>query len=834
MAQKPVVIKGVVLNSENESLMGATVMLYSKEDSINVVNYAIADEKGEFSFDLKDKPMDMLLKISYLGYKKERVYLNKGQIFYKVILKQDTHTLREVTVNASAIRDTVNLINDTTKFSKNTKLKELLSDNEGIEITDENALKYMGVPINKILINKKEVFVNQNSIALDNITNEMVESMQIINNYKDKFNVDFDNFNELVLNVDVKKKFKGVIKNIIEIGLGIEKAYLLDGNSFLFSDKLNVFLTQNTNSIADKNNNTLEIKNRQSNASNFYSDNITSISKGLNEVRKDHYNNTYLLIKKEYKNSKIETNVGFNSSIQELQNRILIDKNQNSISEELTSNNRKGNLVYADLYLTNLISKDFSLSLYSNVDVVDNHLSWVNKKTIFPSSSFKSNTSLASSNFIYKNGINTKKIFNQIWLWENTIDHSNEKTENKFTNDLEEVYQSIKFTKKRTHFSSSLFYQKSNLFNFGFNINLSDNKENLFSLTNNSSHLLNRDYYQIKSAIIIKGQNSKSNYFINIGPESIYFQGHNYNKLTLPISSSFNYKFSSRKSISVSYENNYLLENLQNSLDSLYLDFTSLMTADINERNIQQSQSLTINYNIANISKSLNLSFLAGGSIDNNFTQANLFDFQSNINVYSRMIFDEKKTFVLKHRYSKGFYFSKNDHKIQFGYEVSSTFSDNHIIQENSLYPFRTEQYDAALNLVLIPQNKFFNELALSSNLSNNHIKINNTKVNSIQYNRNALSISKANGKHLYSLLLYNEIFNSESETIERNDLDLKYRYYFNNNISIFTRGVSILNLLNINNTAGDLSTNSVSGLNITTINTNTFGYIITGVEFKF
>ncbi|WMN06555.1 hypothetical protein QYS48_32845 [Marivirga arenosa] len=834
MAQKPVVIKGIVSNSENEFLMGATIMLYSVNDTIKVIDYSIADENGKFSFDLKEKPTEKLLKISYLGYQKKKVIITEDQFFYNIILQKSTQTLREVTVDASAIRDTVNLVYDTTKFSKNSKLKELLRDNEGIEVTDENALKYMGVPINKILINKKEVFVNQNSIALDNITNEMIKDIQIINNYKDKFNVDFDNFNELVLNVNVKNKFKGALKNIIELGLGIEKAYLLEGNSFLFSDKLNVFLTQNINSIIEKNNNTNEIKNRQNNTSSFYSENVSSISKGLNEVRSDKYNNTYLLVKKEYDNLKIQANIGFNNSNQDLQNRILIDNNQNPVSEEITNNNRKGNLVYTDIFLTTLISKDFSLSIYSNIDRVDNQLIWNNEKSIFPSLNFESNTLFNSNNFIYTTGINTKKIFNKVWLWENTLEHTKEDTDNTFTNDLGEVSQSIDFTKKSSNFSSSLFYQKSNLFNIGFNINLKNNEDRIFSFINTSSQLLYRNYYNVKGALIVKGQNSKSNYFLNIGPESIFFKDYQYSRLIYPISTSFNHKFSGRKSISLSYENNYLLENLQNSLDSLYINFTSLETANISERNIQQSQNLTLDYNIANISKSLNVSFLAGGSIDNNFTQANLFDFNSNINVYNRMIFDERESFILKHRYSKGFYFTRKDHKIQFGYELSSTFSNNQIAQENIIYPFSTEKYDAKLNLFFIPQDLFFSEVSLLTNLSNNIIKINQNKVNSIEYNKNTLAISKAQGNHIYSAFFYNEVFKSETETIRRNDLDLKYQYTFNESISIFTKGIAILNLLNINNTAGNLSTNSISGLNITTINTNTFGYIITGVQLKF
>jgi hypothetical protein len=258
-----------------------------------------------------------------------------------------------------------------------------------------------------------------------------------------------------------------------------------------------------------------------------------------------------------------------------------------------------------------------------------------------------------------------------------------------------------------------------------------------------------------------------------------------------------------------------------------------LIKASDNTSNIQRNQSLTLNYNIANISKSINISFLAGGSIDYNFTQTNLFNFNSNINVYRRMVFDERNTIVLKHRFSKGYYFSKNDHKIQVEYTVSSSFSDSQIIQENELYPLSSEQYDGGLSLAFIPQNIFFNEIKLKSNLSTNFIRINNTKVNAIQYNKSAISFNKTNGKHNYNLRFYSEVFNSQSETLLRNDFELNYRFYLSKNTSLFLKGISILNILGINENAGNLMTNSSSGLNITTINTNTFGYLITGIEFK-
>lgn len=827
-------IKGKVSDINKEHLIGASILLYSEKDTTKIIDYSITNDKGEFFMKALSSP-DKYLNISYLGYKKKKVKLLLEKKYYNIVLDESSNILTEVIIKAYKFKDTVRLKNDTIKFSNNTKLKDLLKDNEGIEITDENDIKYMGVPINKILINKKEVFVNQNSIALENITNEMVDNLQIINNYKDKFNVDFDNFNEMVLNIDVKNKFKGIIKNIIEIALGVEKAYFLKGKSFLFSDKLNVFLTQNTNSVLDKELNKNEIEKRQNNSSSFYNENIASITEGFERVKEDFYNNTNLLIKKENKNSKISTNVGFNYSNQKLETQILIDDNQIPISKELALNKRKGNILYADFNFTNLISKDFSISLFSNIDIVDNNLDWFNTKNIFTTSDFNSNTQYNSNNFILKNGLNSRKIFNQKWLWENNAEYIYEKTETNFLNNSNttNVNQVINYNNQRLVFLSSLFYQKNNLFNYGINFKFSKINENITSQVNLDNQLIKRDFNQIKSSLISKGQNSKWNYFVNIGAKIFLFENQSLDKTTLPISTSFNYKFSSKKSISISYENDYDVENLENSLDSLYVNSTTLVTSNNILGNIQHKQNLTLSYNFLNISKSKSISFLAAGSIDNNFSQNSLIDFNSNINTFKKTIFNEKKNIYFENKYSKGFYFSKNDHNIQIAYKISSLFLESEVFKNNVLVPFKTEQFDVGMNFAFIPQKLFFTEFSLKFNYLKNNFYIDQQKINAIDINKNSVFLNKVSDNHIYSIEFYNELFKSGSEIINRNDFNISYRLYITKNSSIFIKGENIFNLFNINKNAGDLTTNSINNLNITTIKNNTFGYLITGIQFK-
>src|SRR5690606_21112734 len=89
-------------------------------------------------------------------------------------------------------------------------------------------------------------------IALDNLNYEIMDTLQIINNFKDRFSLDYSGQKESVINIKTKSEFKGVLKSEIEAGYGFKDSYRLYGKGFLFSDKLNVFVTTGINNIGKR------------------------------------------------------------------------------------------------------------------------------------------------------------------------------------------------------------------------------------------------------------------------------------------------------------------------------------------------------------------------------------------------------------------------------------------------------------------------------------------------------------------------------------------------------------------------------------------------------
>ena len=82
-------ISGIVLDSNNEPVMGANVSVSG------TTNGTITDLDGNFT--LKNVASDAKLKVSYIGFLTQTISVN-GQSSIKILLKEDSKTLEEVVV----------------------------------------------------------------------------------------------------------------------------------------------------------------------------------------------------------------------------------------------------------------------------------------------------------------------------------------------------------------------------------------------------------------------------------------------------------------------------------------------------------------------------------------------------------------------------------------------------------------------------------------------------------------------------------------------------------------------------------------------------------------
>lgn len=239
-------IRGKVLDSvKHAPVEAAIVQLFDTSGSI--MDYGLTDSLGNFT--LIAKHPGGKITASSLGYISKTVSISEtnGSENLIILLLPAPKEMEEVVVKSFVPRDTVAIRYDSSLYAKNATLYDILKNNDQLTVNENGTIVYRGRKINKILINKKEVFVDQNSIALQNITNEIIKKLDIVTNYQNKYDVTFDNFKEVILNVDTKDQFKGKWINSLMAGGGYKRKYEALHRLFYFSNGFNVFAVNFSN-----------------------------------------------------------------------------------------------------------------------------------------------------------------------------------------------------------------------------------------------------------------------------------------------------------------------------------------------------------------------------------------------------------------------------------------------------------------------------------------------------------------------------------------------------------------------------------------------------------
>ncbi|MBB6272392.1 hypothetical protein HDF26_002849 [Pedobacter cryoconitis] len=256
-------VSGMVSFSDGGVAPGVTIVIKENE---KMLSYHSTMSNGSYKFKMPSGNANLLLFKS-IGYKTTEVNIKTLKITDQkhasldVTLQEDAFELKGIVIQGDGKkeRDTVALNLDKMNLTENSKFREILSKSPNFRLEDDGSIFYKGKPIDKILLNNRPGFVNQNSVALESIEKRMIEGIKIINNYKNNFSLNFDEVEETVLNIDTKEGFKNIIKPSFQAGYGYDNKYNFQGEALYFGNQLNSFLTTHTNNIGKMNVNLREI-----------------------------------------------------------------------------------------------------------------------------------------------------------------------------------------------------------------------------------------------------------------------------------------------------------------------------------------------------------------------------------------------------------------------------------------------------------------------------------------------------------------------------------------------------------------------------------------------
>ena len=228
------VINGVLLDSQDTTaLIEATVKLLKASKDSTMVKGTTTDLNGVFN--LKGvKPGHYLLRFSYLGYNDVIKHISVGEDGRDVnigVVTMDPNTimLKEAVVVGvkSAItvkEDTIEFNADTYKTQANAVVEDVLKRLPGVEVGTDGKSTANGKKKKKILIDGKEFFSDDPTVASKNIPADMINKLQVIERKSDLARltgVD-DGEDETVINLTVKKGMNNGWVGTVNAGYGTD------------------------------------------------------------------------------------------------------------------------------------------------------------------------------------------------------------------------------------------------------------------------------------------------------------------------------------------------------------------------------------------------------------------------------------------------------------------------------------------------------------------------------------------------------------------------------------------------------------------------------------
>ncbi len=270
---KKVKVTGDVTDYETaEAVIAATVQLLALPDS-SFQSGATTDMRGRFELEGRLPLGNYAVKVSFVGYgdtyrnfavteDTRRVQLDS------IRLKTDALLLQEAIVEAQLAQvqisdDTVIFNAETFRVPEGSMLEELIRKLPGYEVANDGTVTYNGKTVSKILVDGKEFFSEDKSIAMKNLPASMVKKVKSYEKKSDlaeMTGID-DGEEELVLDLTVKEDAKKGWFSNIDVGYGrptqsneynINNLYTVKGMVNRFKDNEHYSVILSTNNINDK------------------------------------------------------------------------------------------------------------------------------------------------------------------------------------------------------------------------------------------------------------------------------------------------------------------------------------------------------------------------------------------------------------------------------------------------------------------------------------------------------------------------------------------------------------------------------------------------------
>lgn len=260
LSSQEVRIEGSVVDSLEKPIEMANILALQK-DGGSMVSFAISDQEGRFRIDIPQGE-EILLKISYLGFRTEEIVLLPGVIENKplhVVLLEDEELLQAVdlTYQIPVVKRGDTLVYDADSFrtGNERKLGDLLKNMPGIEVNKDGQIEVEGKKVEKVMIEGKNFFSGDSKLATKNIPADAISKVEVLKNFSDvKQLKGLGNEEKIAINLKLKEGKKRFWFGNVESGAGYgEKGrYMIKPKAFYYSPRSSMSFLSNWNNIGDE------------------------------------------------------------------------------------------------------------------------------------------------------------------------------------------------------------------------------------------------------------------------------------------------------------------------------------------------------------------------------------------------------------------------------------------------------------------------------------------------------------------------------------------------------------------------------------------------------
>lgn len=258
-SSKAQIIKGTILH-ENEIVPFATVIIRKLDNTNSILQFTKTNKEGFFQINLKEPLESAWIEVNSITFEPQKKLLkaiqeNKQPIIVNFNLENRWTELEEVVIKKEI---PIKVKNDTTiynpdSFKDGTErvVEDLLKKLPGIKVEEDGEIKFKGKSIKKFLLDGDDLFSSQYTIGSKNISIDMVDKVQAIENFNENAILKgLVNSEDVAINLQLKKG-KTDFSGEAFVSYGIQDRYNASLTGLLINKKTKGFITTGYNNIGN-------------------------------------------------------------------------------------------------------------------------------------------------------------------------------------------------------------------------------------------------------------------------------------------------------------------------------------------------------------------------------------------------------------------------------------------------------------------------------------------------------------------------------------------------------------------------------------------------------